>query len=115
MTVEANKTLLISVVLPGPPPHPQPKEDPKQPKPEPQMRHWYDGGLDPLFFYVGLGMTVAAGMATTWSGIDAVNRHDEFEAKGCALGTTGPRAADCDERASDGKSALTRTNILLGV
>ena len=110
--VEPNKTLLISDVLPGPPPLPV-KEEPK--KPEPEMRHWYNGGLAPVFFYIGLGMTVAGGMATTWSGIDAVNRHDEFVDSGCAPGATGPRPSDCDARASDGRSALTRTNILLGV
>lgn len=68
-------------------------------------------GISPVWFFVGLGVTAALGAFTTWSGLDAVKKHDDFEAKGCALGTTGPVPADCASRADDGDSAKSRTNV----
>lgn len=68
-------------------------------------------GIAPVWFFVGLGVTAALGAFTTWSGLDAVKKHDDFEAKGCALGTTGPVPADCASRADDGDGAKSRTNV----
>jgi hypothetical protein len=68
-------------------------------------------GISPAWFFVGLGVTAALGAFTTWSGIDAVKQHDEFESNGCALNGRGPVPADCNARAEDGDAAKTRTNL----
>jgi hypothetical protein len=109
--VEANKTLLISEVLPGPPPAVSSMPSAKGHETTPPK--YEERGISPVFFYIGLGASVALGMGTTVSGIDAVNQHDRFVDAGCAPGASGARPADCDARARDGESALVRTNILL--
>ncbi|HEX8790828.1 MAG TPA: hypothetical protein VF765_07735 [Polyangiaceae bacterium] len=68
-------------------------------------------GISPIWFWVGLGATGIAGTATIVSGIDTANQHSSF-ASHC---TGGNHAGDCDTRASNGSSAQTRTNVLLGV
>ncbi|MFO0569155.1 MAG: hypothetical protein U0263_26085 [Polyangiaceae bacterium] len=52
--------------------------------------------------WVGVGVTAALGAATTWSGLDTVSKHDDFEQSG---------RKDRDLK-SQGESAQTRTNIL---
>lgn len=68
-------------------------------------------GVSPAWFFAGLGITAALGAFTTWSGLDAVKQHDDFESRGCALGGGGPVPADCSSRADDGDAAKTRTNL----
>jgi len=81
----------------------------------PPQRDTSSAGLSPVWFFVGVGVTAALGGMTVLSGLDTVHQHDRFASDGCSLGSTGPRPADCDSRATDGQSAKTRTNVLLAV
>lgn len=65
-------------------------------------------GISPLWFYVGLGATGLAGAATIVSGVDTANQHSNFVSH-CGA------EPDCRTLASNGQSAQTRTNVLLGV
>lgn len=65
-------------------------------------RHHGSRGLSPVWFWVGVGVTAALGAATTWSGLDTVSKHDDFEQSG---------RKDRDLK-SQGESAQTRTNVL---
>ena len=70
--------------------------------------------LEPVWFFVGVGVTAIFAGATVLSGVDAVTKHDRFKGNGCAVDATGPRPADCDQQGHDGASAQLRTNVLLG-
>jgi hypothetical protein len=72
------------------------------------------GGISPVWFFVGIGLTAAVGGVTLLSGLDAVSKHDKFSNDGCGTDGTGPRPGDCDQRGKDGESAQRRTNVLLG-
>jgi hypothetical protein len=67
-------------------------------------------GLPPVVFFVGAGLTVAAGAATVWSGIDTQNNPgvDRVRQECAGQGT------DCDLY-QDGLSRQRRTNVLIGV
>src|SRR5215472_3635970 len=68
-------------------------------------------GLSPVWFFVGVGATAVAGGATVISALDTSSKHQSFVNEGCGrLNTSG-----CGTLASDGTSAQTRTNVLLGV
>ena len=93
---------------------PPPKEVPvvtapgpveKPPPPPPSTKP-----LGPAVFFVAAGVTVAAGAATVLSGLDAQNNPgvDAVRRDCVGLGESCPAY-------QDGKSAETRTNILLGV
>jgi hypothetical protein len=88
-----------------------PREQHKPYGPESTQPQTTTKGISPAWFFVGLGVTAALGGLTTWSGLDAVKQHDEFEANGCALNGRGPVPADCSSRAEDGDAAKTRTNL----
>lgn len=70
-------------------------------------------GISPVWFYVGLGLTAAAGGVAIASGLDASSKHDAFARAGCGAGGTGPVPSDCASRADAGASADTRTNVAL--
>lgn len=72
-------------------------------------------GISPTWFFVGLGATVLSATAATISGLDAVGRHDDFVAAGCAHGSSGPKAADCNARSDAGEGVTLRTNLLIGL
>ncbi|WP_394841809.1 hypothetical protein LZC95_32625 [Pendulispora brunnea] len=78
-----------------------------QPRVEEPSRH----GLAPTWFWVGAGVTalVAGGAALSW--VDASKTHQDFVDRQC--GQHG--SDDCVARADDGKAAVTRTNVLIGV
>jgi hypothetical protein len=59
--------------------------------------------LSPTWFWVGAATTAVVGGLAIASGIDTVAKHDDFELS---------RTSD---RASDGREAQTRTNVLLGL
>jgi hypothetical protein len=68
------------------------------------------GGWSPTVFFVGVGMTAAAGGVTIWSGIDTKNNPGAERVKNeCAEGDT-----NC-ALYKEGRSKQTRTNILIGV
>lgn len=69
-----------------------------------------DHGLSPAWFWAGAGLTVALAGATTISGLDVNSQRADFDARHC--GAAG--SASCDDLASSGNSAVTRTNVLLG-
>jgi hypothetical protein len=73
-----------------------------------------DGGrekpLSPVVFYLAAGLTVAAGGATVLSGIDAKNNPGVDAVRRACAG----KDESCPAY-QDGKSAETRTNVLLGV
>ncbi len=64
----------------------------------------------PVVFYVGAGATVGLGVATALSGIDAKNSPGVDAVRRACAG----KDTSCPEY-QDGKSAETRTNVLLGV
>jgi len=69
------------------------------------------GGLPPLVFWIGTGLTAAAGGVTIWSGIDTKNNPGAGTVKtACASG-----ASNCQSLYDDGRSRQLRTNILAGV
>jgi hypothetical protein len=68
-------------------------------------------GISPVWFYVGLGATGIAGAATIVSGVDTANQHANFTRE-CPQGS---QTGKCATLASNGQSAQTRTNVLLGV
>ncbi len=69
-------------------------------------------GISPVWFYLGLGATGIAGVATIVSGVDTANQHSAFTSK---CGSANPPVACPVGLASSGQSAQTRTNVLLGV
>jgi hypothetical protein len=69
-------------------------------------------GVSPVaWFLVAAGVTAISGAATVVSGVDTANQHSSFVSHGCA----GAGGGQCAELASNGSSAETRTNVLLGV
>lgn len=97
----------IVAVSPEPP---QEQHRPDGPEPTPPKP-----GISPAWFFVGLGVTAVLGGFTTWSGLDAVKKHDEFESAGCGIGGQGVVPSDCASRADDGEAAKTRTNLGLAL
>lgn len=65
-------------------------------------------GLPPVVLVVGAGLTAVAGGLSVWSGLDTKGTHDDFTTQRCAT----QRSTSCDDLASSGKSAETRTNVL---
>jgi hypothetical protein len=68
------------------------------------------GGLSPAWFWAGAGLTLALAGASVASGLDVTSRRDDFDAHRCSAAGS----AACDDLASSGRGAVTRTNILLG-
>lgn len=68
------------------------------------------GGLPPLVFFVGAGLTAVAGGLTIWSGIDTQNNpgKDKVREQCAGQGTSCPAY-------QDGLDRQNRTNLLLGV
>lgn len=66
--------------------------------------------LGPVVFFVGAGLTLAVGAATVLSGIDTKNNPGVDAVRRACAG----KDESCPEY-QDGKSAETRTNVLLGV
>jgi hypothetical protein len=89
-------------------PTPSGKEPPPPPKPPVSEDK---GGLAPGFFYVSLGLTAVAGGGLIFSALDTNKIHGKFELNGCSR----VHSAICDDLADEGKSAQSRTNILIGV
>lgn len=87
-----------------PPPVVPPVEKPQPPSPVSTKP------LSPVVFFVAAGVTVAVGAATVVSGIDATNNPGVDAVRRACAG----KDESCPEY-QDGKSAETRTNILLGV
>lgn len=91
-----------------PPPPVDPNRD-KPPPPPPPPPKVEEKPLGPLVFFIGAGLTVAAGGATLWSGLDTQN----------SPGTDAVRreCAGKDESCpayQDGQDKELRTNILIG-
>jgi hypothetical protein len=79
---------------------PPPKEAPKAITPAPPRD---EKPLHPAFFFVGLGLTAAAGGVMIWSGVDTNQARDDFDASPTQQGL------------DDGRSKQLRTNVLIGV
>jgi hypothetical protein len=60
-------------------------------------------GVSPWFFGVGAIVTAGLGGVLVWSGLDVLDKHDEYE------------AAPTREKFEDGQDRERRTNILIGV
>ncbi len=67
-------------------------------------------GLPPVVFFVGAGLTVAAGAVTVWSGLDTQNNPGADRVREECAG----QGTDCDLY-QDGLSRQRRTNVLIGV
>jgi hypothetical protein len=68
-------------------------------------------GLSPVVFWVGLGVTAAAGATAGYFMLHTKSLHDDFASAGCSNAA----ASGCDTKKSDGESAQTTANITLGV
>jgi hypothetical protein len=124
ITVGADETLTVSspaglvspaappapVQPPAPPPAPpavSPAVEPPRPAPvRPAPAH--RGGLSPAWFWALTSATAVAGGVTIGSGVDTAERHATF-ARTC------PGQPSCPRLGSEGQSAQTRTNVLVGV
>ncbi len=65
-------------------------------------------GLPPVVLVIGAGLTAVAGGLSVWSGLDTKSTHDDFSTQRCAT----QRSTTCDDLASSGKGAETRSNVL---
>ena len=70
-----------------------------------------DSGLTPVIFFVGVGVTVLAGAATTYLMLNAKSKHDDFVDGGCGAALN----AGCPALKNDGEAAQTSANVGLGV
>ena len=61
-----------------------------------------------MVLVIGAGLTAVAGGLSVWSGLDTKGTHDDFTTQRCAA----QRSTSCDDLASSGKSAETRSNVL---
>ncbi len=59
-----------------------------------------DGGISPVWFWVGAAVTAVVGGVTVWSALDTKSKHDDFVAKPSAPTSTA------------GSDAQVRTNVL---
>jgi hypothetical protein len=71
--------------------------------PPPQPSPTATSGLSPTWFWIGVGVSAASGIATIVSALDYTTKRDAFDAD------------PTEERASSGRAAETRTNVLLVV
>src|SRR5262245_46420823 len=104
------------ITFEAPPAAAEPAAEPEAVAPPPEAEGPVDegpkksGGWSPTVFFVGVGLTVAAGGVTVWSGIDTKNNPGPEKVKAeCAAGDT-----NCDLY-KKGRSKQLRTNILIGV
>ncbi len=88
---------------PPPPDPPPPPAPPPPPEPPAVIVDASGGGLSPVYFWVGLGLTAGMGIGTGVSFADLSSIHGEF--------VDDPTAS----LASRGESAQLRTQVLLGV
>lgn len=70
------------------------------------------GGLSPVVFFVGAGLTAVAAGLLVWSGLDTMGKNDDYEAYATSPGATFDRARALYD---DAAGAQTRTNVFLGV
>jgi hypothetical protein len=111
-----NSKLVFNAASADKPPGETPSgHDPATGNAEPQVDHGPEtekkGGLPPMVFYIGLGVTAVLGGVTTWSGIDTLNNPGTDNIEKCKV-TPG-----CDSNAlvQEGINHQTRTNVLIGV
>jgi hypothetical protein len=97
-----------STSTPTPPSTAPPPAPPPSPPPAPAPA----SGLSPLWFFTGLGATVIAGGITVGSGVDTASKSSAFASASCR--TAPSSVATCNQLASNGQSAQTRTNVLIG-
>lgn len=109
-TVDAKKGGKDALAIDAPPPKPEvvtppvtPRITPPPPPPPAEKP------LGPAVFFIGAGVTVALGAGTIVSGIDTKNNPGVDKVREACAG----KGESCPEY-QDGKSAETRTNILLG-
>jgi hypothetical protein len=94
-----------------PPPTEPPAAPPEAVRPAPTPPAEARGGLPPVVFWVGLGVTAAAGATAGYFMLHTKSLHDDFASAGCSDAP----ASGCDTKKSDGESAQTTANITLGV
>jgi hypothetical protein len=94
------------VATPTPTPE-QPPDDRKPIEPPPVEK---SSGWSPVVFFIGTGLTVAAGAATAWSGIDTQNNPGPDRVREECAG----QGESCDLY-QEGLDKQRRTNILAGV
>jgi hypothetical protein len=87
----------------------EPQQEPVAEEPVDEgAKEW--AGWSPTVFFVGVGLTAAAGGVTVWSGIDTKNNPGpEAVTNGCDAGDT-----ECDLY-EKGRAKQLRTNVLIGV
>src|SRR5690606_7210369 len=83
---------------------PPPKQRPSEPA---TVSTDSGGGLPPIVFFIGTGLTVAAGAATAWSGIDTQNNPGADRVREECAG----QGESC-ELDQEGLDRQRRTNIL---
>lgn len=95
IAIEPGATLRI-VYAPPPPAPPIAAPPPRLPRPDAAAPR--AGGLSPVWFWMGAGVTALTGGAAIASAVDTRARHDDYLATGAGAG--------------DGRSAQARTNVL---
>jgi hypothetical protein len=115
--IEATAGGKAELAFQAPPVPEEPAEEPsgapppeQAPPPEPDVRVEAKGGWSPTVFWVGVGLTGVAGIATVWSGIDTLNNPGEDRVRDECVGL----GESCPAY-QDGLANERRTNILLGV
>ncbi|MCS6799253.1 MAG: hypothetical protein NZ898_12125 [Myxococcota bacterium] len=112
VSLTAGERRELRVEAPAPPPSPPPvSQTPEQPVPAPAQATTpvsdvttnERDGLSPVFFWTGLGLTVAAGGVLLWSGLDTLAGVDDYEAN------------PTPEGLQRGQAREMRTNVLIGV
>jgi hypothetical protein len=66
-------------------------------------------GLSPVWFWIGVGGSALLGGATALSGVDTMDKHNQFVGNTCAQVANPP----CSGLSTEGSSAQLRTNILI--
>jgi hypothetical protein len=84
-----------------------PSTRPREPPAGEKQAH--ASGLSPLWFWIGVGGSVVLGGATALSGVDTMDKHNQFVGYGCGQVSSPP----CGGLSNDGSSAQLRTNILI--
>jgi hypothetical protein len=81
---------------------------PEPPRAPPRTTPEARPGVDPLWFYLGVGATAVLGGVTIWSGLNTQAAHDDYTR---ALPTLSQ--SEVDRRVAEGHSLETRTNVFI--
>lgn len=73
------------------------------------------GGLSPVVFFVGAGLTVVSGVFATVSGLNTISARDQYEQYAQSQEPSAEAQQYAKELYDDGVARQTRTNVLIGL